>query len=55
VTPEPTIATAVMIYGAALPVNTVYGISTAVFMWFLARPMTEKIERVKFKYGLMEG
>jgi Fibronectin type III domain. len=32
VTPEPTIATAVMIYGAALPVNTVYGISTAVFM-----------------------
>ena len=35
-----------------LPMDCVHAASTAVFLWFLAEPMLEKLERVKAKYGL---
>ena len=46
-----------MIYSAFLvgfPVDLIHAMSTAFFLWFLAEPMIEKIERIKTKYGLLE-
>ena len=31
--------------------DAVQAISTAVFLWFFAEPMLDKLERVKIKYG----
>lgn len=38
---------------AGLPMDTVHAFSTAVFLWFLAKPLTEKLERAKIKYGML--
>ncbi|MDO4793099.1 MAG: ECF transporter S component [Filifactor alocis] len=40
---------------SGLPVDLVHGSATAIFLWFLAEPMLEKIERVRIKYGLLEA
>jgi energy-coupling factor transport system substrate-specific component len=40
-------------YIAGLPFNLIHAVSTVVFLAFLARPMMEKLERVKKKYGLL--
>lgn len=37
---------------AAIPHTVVYSISNFVFLWFLARPFGEKLERVRLKYGV---
>ena len=37
-----------------LPMDCVHALSTALFLWFAAEPMLEKLERVKVKYGLLE-
>ena len=37
-----------------LPMDCVHALSTALFLWFAAEPMLEKLERVKKKYGLYE-
>lgn len=42
------------IYAAGLPFNFVHGISTVVFLFFLAKPMGMKLERIKKKYGILE-
>lgn len=36
-----------------LPFDVIHAASTVFFLWFLAEPMTEKLERVKIKYGVM--
>ncbi len=41
-------------YLAGLPFDLIHAASTVFFMWFLAEPMIEKLERVKMKYGLIE-
>lgn len=41
-------------YVTGFPVDVVHGLSTALFLWVLARPLLEKLDRVKEKYGLME-
>ena len=38
----------------ALPVTLVYLVSNVIFLLLLTRPMGEKLERVKEKYGLMQ-
>ena len=38
----------------ALPVTLVYLVSNVIFLLLLTRPMGEKLERVKVKYGLMQ-
>lgn len=53
-TPEPNIETAVIVYGAALVFNLIHAASTVFFLFFLAKPMIEKLERIKIKYGLIE-
>jgi len=37
---------------SAAPVTALYSVSNAVFLWFLAPPFGEKLERVKLKYGV---
>lgn len=51
-TPEPTWQTAAAVYGLAVPFNLIHGVATAFFLWVLEKPMLEKLERVKIKYGM---
>ena len=41
-------------YVAGLPMDCVQGAATALFLWFAAGPMLEKLDRLKVKYRLME-
>lgn len=36
----------------ALPHTALYSLSNLIFLWFLAKPFGEKLERVRLKYGL---
>ena len=36
------------------PVDLVQATSTVIFLWILSRPLLEKLERVKRKYGLLQ-
>ena len=45
--------TLLTVYAAGLPFNAVFAGSTVLFLLLLARPMLEKLERVKKKYGLL--
>jgi energy-coupling factor transport system substrate-specific component len=40
-------------YLSGAPFNLVHAVSTVIFLSLLARPMLEKLERVKKKYGLL--
>lgn len=40
-------------YISGFPFNVVHGISTVTFLFFLARPMMKKLDRIKKKYGIM--
>ncbi|MBQ0058384.1 MAG: ECF transporter S component [Lachnospiraceae bacterium] len=42
------------VYLSGLPVNAVLGAATFVTVLVLAKPMLEKLDRVKVKYGMME-
>ena len=42
-------------YISGAPVDLVHAFSTVIFLWFLSRPLLEKLERVKTKYGLIQG
>ena len=41
-------------YISGAPVDLVQAVSTVIFLWLLSRPMLEKLERIKRKYGLIE-
>ena len=41
-------------YVVGMPLDLIHAISTAFFLWFIAEPMIEKLERIKVKYGLIE-
>jgi energy-coupling factor transport system substrate-specific component len=53
-TPHPTIETAMLVYGSAVWFNFIHGAATVIFLFFLADPMIEKLERIKTKYGLLK-
>ena len=53
VTPEPTIGTAIVVYGAGLWFNLIHAAATVMFLFFLSGPMIEKLNRIKMKYGLL--
>ena len=36
------------------PVDLVHAASTVIFLWLLSRPLLEKLERIKVKYGLIQ-
>ena len=42
------------IYLAGIPVNAIHGSAVALGMLLLSRPMMEKLDRLKTKYGMME-
>ena len=37
---------------SAIPYTVVYAVSNFIFLFFLAKPMGQKLERVKIKYGV---
>lgn len=41
-------------YISGFPVDLVHAASTVVFLWFGSRPLIEKLERIKKKYGLIQ-
>ena len=51
-TSQPSLATAMVVYGAAVPFNAVHAAATVIFLLLLAKPMVEKLKRVKVKYGM---
>ena len=40
-------------YIMGFPLDVLLGVSTVFFLWFIAEPMIEKLERIKTKYGLL--
>ena len=40
--------------GTAIPYTAMYAISNIIFLLILARPIGEKLSRIKIKYGLLE-
>ncbi len=51
-TEKPTLEMSVMVYGSAAYLNLMHAVATAVFLFLLLKPMTEKLGRVKTKYGM---
>jgi energy-coupling factor transport system ATP-binding protein len=51
---SPTAAAIIASYAAGLPFDILHAVSTVFFLWLAAEPMTEKLERVKTKYGIYE-
>lgn len=47
-------ASAGAIYLAGVPFNAVHAAATALTLFLLGKPMLEKLERIRTKYGLME-
>ena len=41
-------------YITGFPLDCIQGVATALFLWFAAEPMLEKLDRIKVKYGLVE-
>ena len=48
-------ASAAGIYLAGLPVNAVHALATFLTVFFLGKPIEEKLDRIKVKYGMMGG
>ncbi|HEY5524573.1 MAG TPA: ECF transporter S component, partial [Clostridium sp.] len=42
------------VYGAGFYFDLVHALSTVVFLFFISKPMIEKLDRIKVKYGLIE-
>ncbi len=49
---NPSAETIISVYIAGLYFNAIHAASTVFFMWFIAGPMIEKLDRIKTKYGL---
>lgn len=47
-------AGAISVYISGIPFNMVHAISTIFFLFILSKPMIEKLDRIKVKYGLIE-
>lgn len=46
--------TVLAIYASGFPVNVSQGLSTFAVMFVLGKPLLEKLDRIKLKYGMME-
>ena len=42
-------------YLSGIPFNAVHGLAVFLTLLVLARPMIEKLDRIKVKYGMMEA
>lgn len=43
------------VFASGFPINVIHGVATALTLFFLCRPMMEKLNRIKVKYGMLEG
>ena len=41
-------------YVVGIPLDLIHALSTVFFLWFISKPMIDKLERIKVKYGLVE-
>ena len=41
-------------YALGFPFDVVHAVATVFFLWVISRPMLEKLDRIKVKYGLLE-
>lgn len=46
---------ALAVYVAGLPVNAVHAVAVMLTLFFLTKPMMEKLNRIKIKYGMLEA
>ncbi len=53
--PEISFATITASLASGFPVNVSQGICTALMMFIFGKPLIEKLDRVKQKYGMLEG
>ena len=44
---------AIVIYTAAIPMNLIHGVSSAIFIYFLYESIRKRLNRVQVKYGLI--
>lgn len=42
-------------YIRGVPVNAMQTLATVLTLWFFSQPLFEKLDRLKMKYGMMEG
>ena len=42
-------------YLRGVPVNAMQTLATVLTLWFFSQPLFEKLDRLKTKYGMMEG
>lgn len=47
-------ASAAAIYASGLPVNAIHALATFLTVLLLEKPIMEKLNRIKVKYGMME-
>lgn len=52
--PEVTAATLAASFASGFPVNAIQAVTTGVLTFFLGRPLLDKLERAKLKYGIGE-
>ena len=53
--PEPNLASLTASLASGFPVNVSQGLCTAIMMFVFGRPLLEKLDRVKQKYGMLEN
>ena len=51
---NPTRDMLILAYAMGLPFDAIHALSTVLFLWFISKPMIDKLERIKVKYGLIE-
>lgn len=49
-----TAASVLTVYGSGVPVNLSQGLSTFLTLLLLSKPLLEKLERIKMKYGMLD-
>ena len=52
---EMTAESTAAIYFSGVPVNIVHGVATFATLFLICRPMMDKLNRIKIKYGMMGG
>ncbi len=52
---KPTIQIFYLAYIQGIPFDLVHAAATVIFLYFIAKPMLEKLDRIKVKYGLLEN
>lgn len=52
---KPKIEMFYLAYIQGIPFDLIHATATVVFLFFIARPMLEKLDRIKVKYGLLEN